>query len=86
MVPPAFGRIFFEPDPRGRVPAQIYEVEIFDLLIETGSDKPVQYAKKLAFRSELKCRIGDQKIDVLFAMPNDERPIILDVKRKMIRL
>jgi predicted nucleotidyltransferase len=57
-----------------------------DLLIETGSDKPVQYAQKLAFRSELKCRIGDQKIDVLFAMPNDERPIIRDAKRKMIRL
>jgi predicted nucleotidyltransferase len=57
-----------------------------DLLIETGSDKPVQYAKKLAFRSELKCRIGDQKIDVLFALPNDERPIIREAKRGMVRV
>ena len=57
-----------------------------DLLIETGSDKPVEYAKKLSFRSELKCRIGDQKIDVLFAVPNDERPIILEAKRAMVRV
>jgi predicted nucleotidyltransferase len=57
-----------------------------DLVIETESNKLVEYAKRLSFRSELKRRIGDQKIDVLFAMPNDERPIILDVKRKMIRL
>jgi predicted nucleotidyltransferase len=57
-----------------------------DLLIETGSDKPVQYAKKLAFRSELKCRIGDQKIDVLFAVPNDERPIIREAKKGMVRV
>ena len=57
-----------------------------DLLIETGSDKPVQYAKKLALRSELKCRIGDQKIDVLFALPNDERPIIREAKRGMVRV
>jgi predicted nucleotidyltransferase len=57
-----------------------------DLLIETGSDKPVQYAKKLAFRSELKCRIGDQKIDVLFALPNDERPIIREAKKGMVRV
>jgi len=33
MVPPAFGRIFFEPDPQGRVPAQIYEVEILIFLL-----------------------------------------------------
>jgi predicted nucleotidyltransferase len=57
-----------------------------DLLVETGSDKPVQYAKKLAFRSELKCRIGDQKIDVLFAMPNDERPIIREAKKGMVKV
>jgi predicted nucleotidyltransferase len=57
-----------------------------DLLIETGSDKPIQYAKKLAFRSELKCRLGDQKIDVLFAIPNDERPIIREAKRGMVRV
>jgi len=32
-----------------------------DLLIETGSTEPVEYSKKLAFRSQLKSRIGDQK-------------------------
>ena len=57
-----------------------------DLLIETGSNEPVEYAKELAFRSHLKFRIGEQKIDVLFIQPGDNRPIILDVKRKMIRL
>ncbi len=57
-----------------------------DLLIETGSNEPVEYAKELAFRSHLKFRIGEQKIDVLFIQPGDSRPIILDVKRKMIRL
>lgn len=57
-----------------------------DLLIETGSNGPVQYSSQLAFRSELKCRIGDQKIDVLFAHPDDNRPVILEAKRNMLRL
>ena len=57
-----------------------------DLLIETGSNEPVEYAKELAFRSLLKFRIGEQKIDVLFIQLGDNRPIILDVKRMMIRL
>jgi predicted nucleotidyltransferase len=57
-----------------------------DLLIETSSIEPVQYSRKLAFRSDLKSRIGDQKIDVLFAMPNDQRPIIREAKRAMVRL
>jgi hypothetical protein len=33
-----------------------------------------------------KCRIGDQKIDVLFGMPNDERPIIREAKKGMVRV
>ena len=57
-----------------------------DLLIETESNEPVEYSKKLAFRSHLKSRIGDQKIDVLFTQPGDNRPIILEAKREMIRL
>ena len=57
-----------------------------DLLIETESNAPVEYAKKLAFRSDLKSRIGDQKIDVLFTRPGDNRPIILEAKREMVRL
>jgi len=57
-----------------------------DLLIERGSTEPVQYSSKLAFRSELKCRIGDQKIDVLFARSSDNRPVILEAKRAMLRL
>ena len=57
-----------------------------DLLIETESNAPVEYAKKLAFRSNLKSQIGDQKIDVLFTRPGDKRPIILEAKRAMIRL
>ncbi len=57
-----------------------------DLLIETGSNEPVEYAKKLAFRSHLKSRIGDQIIDVLFTRPGDDRSIILEAKREMIRL
>ncbi len=57
-----------------------------DLLIETGSNHPVEYAKKLAFRSHLKSRIGDQKIYVLFTRPGDNRPITPEAKRDMIRL
>lgn len=57
-----------------------------DLLIETGFNEPVEYAKKLAFRSHLKSRIGDQKIDVLFTRPGDDRSIILEAKREMIRI
>lgn len=57
-----------------------------DILIETGTNEPVEYAKKLAFRSNLKSRIGDQKIDVLFTRPGDERLIILEAKREMMRL
>ncbi|MFM8982841.1 MAG: nucleotidyltransferase domain-containing protein [Spartobacteria bacterium] len=57
-----------------------------DLLIESGSNEPIEYSKKLAFRSNLKSRIGDQKIDVLFTQHGDNRPIILEAKREMIRL
>lgn len=57
-----------------------------DLLIETGSTDPVEYAKKLAFRSNLKSQIGDQKIDVLFTRPGDHRSIMLEAKREMVRL
>ncbi|NBS51788.1 MAG: nucleotidyltransferase domain-containing protein [Spartobacteria bacterium] len=42
-----------------------------DLLIETGSTEPVQYY---------------QKIDVLFARSSDNRPVILEAKRAMLRL
>ena len=35
-----------------------------DLLIETGFNEAVERAQKLAFPSNLKSRIGDQKIDL----------------------
>jgi len=57
-----------------------------DLLIEPDSNRQVEYSKRLAFRSELKCQIGDQKIDVIFAMPDDERPIVREARREMVRL
>ena len=57
-----------------------------DLLIESDSNRQVEYSKRLAFRSELKCQIGDQKIDVIFAMPDDERPIVREARREMVRL
>jgi hypothetical protein len=57
-----------------------------DLLIDTEFSDPVEYAKKLAFRSHLKSRIGDKKIDVLFTRPGDNRSIILEAKREMMRL
>ena len=57
-----------------------------DLLIEADSNRQVEYSKRLAFRSELKCQIGDQKIDVIFAMPDDERPIVREARREMVRL
>ena len=57
-----------------------------DLLIESDSNRQVDYSKRLAFRSELKCQIGDQKIDVIFALPDDDRPIVHEARRKMVRL
>jgi len=57
-----------------------------DLLIESDSNRQVDYTKKLAFRSDLKCQIGDQKIDVIFARPGDERPIVQEARREMVRL
>lgn len=57
-----------------------------DLLIEADSNRQVEYSKRLAFRSDLKCQIGDQKIDVIFAMPDDERPIVREARREMVRL
>jgi len=57
-----------------------------DLLIESDSNRQVEYSKRLAFRSDLKCQIGDQKIDVIFAMPDDERPIVREARREMVRL
>jgi predicted nucleotidyltransferase len=57
-----------------------------DLLIESDSNRQVDYTKRLAFRSDLKCQIGDQKIDVIFAMPGDVRPIVQEARREMVRL
>jgi predicted nucleotidyltransferase len=57
-----------------------------DLLIESDFNRQVDYTKRLAFRSDLKCQIGDQKIDVIFAMPGDVRPIVQEARREMVRL
>jgi predicted nucleotidyltransferase len=62
------------------------ETSDIDLLIESDSNRQVDYKKRLAFRSDLKCQIGDQKIDVIFAMPDDERPIVREARREMVRL
>jgi predicted nucleotidyltransferase len=47
-----------------------------DLLILPGGPLESPYLKKLAFRSALKNEIGDQKIDVILAAPNDSRQIV----------
>lgn len=57
-----------------------------DLLIESDLNRQVDYAKRLAFRSDLKCKIGDQKIDVIFAGPDDQRAIVQEARREMVRL
>jgi len=57
-----------------------------DLLIESDLNRQVEYLKRLAFRSDLKCQIGDQKIDVIFAMPDDDRLIVQEARREMVRL
>jgi hypothetical protein len=64
----------------------IYEVEISICSSRQDPTNPLNMQRNFAFRSHLKFRIGEQKIDVLFIQPGDNRPIILDVKRKMIRL
>lgn len=56
-----------------------------DLLIESDSNRLVDYTKRLAFRSDLKCQLGDQKIDVIFAIPDDQRPIVQEARREVVR-
>ena len=47
-----------------------------DLLIVPGEPLEDPYRKKLSFRAELKNEIGDQKIDVILARPDDSREIV----------
>jgi len=47
-----------------------------DLLILPGETADALYQKKLGFRAALKNEIGDQKIDVILARPDDSREIV----------
>jgi len=49
-----------------------------DLLILPSGPLESPFKKKLAFRSALKNEIGDQKIDVILAVPNDSRQVVRD--------
>lgn len=54
-----------------------------DLFIETTTDKSLK--RKIRFKSILKVKIGDQKIDVVFAEKPD-RLIEKEARKNMIRL
>jgi len=47
-----------------------------DLLIRPAHGLDSAFQRKVEFLVHLKSRIGDQRIDVVVALPDDERPIV----------
>jgi len=57
-----------------------------DLLVRGAWEREDAFHRKVRFLVAVKSRLGDQRIDVVVAAPEDRRPIVMEAMREGITL